>query len=350
METIKGFKGFDKNLKCRNYQYEVGQDFEETGNIKACSNGFHFCENPADIFSYYPPSDSGNLNRYCEVEGTGKIDKDSDDSKIACSKIHISAEIGIKGLINAWVKFILDKVNWDDSKATNTGYQSAATNTGYRSAATNTGYRSAATNTGDQSAATNTGYRSAATNTGYQSAATNTGYRSAATNTGYQSAATNTGDQSAATNTGYQSAATNTGYQSAATNTGNQSAATNTGDQSAATNTGYQSAATNTGYRSAATNTGYRSAATNTGDQSAATNTGDQSAAIVDGKDSIAIVTGKDSKAKGVLGCWIVLTERDNWDGKTYPILSVQAFKVDGKSIKEDTFYKLVDGKPKEVE
>ena len=215
METIKGFKGFDKNLKCRNYQYEVGQDFEETGNIKACSNGFHFCENPADIFSYYPPSDSGNLNRYCEVEGTGKIDKDSDDSKIACSKIHISAEIGIKGLINAWVKFILDKVNWDDSKATNTGDQSAATNTGYWSAATNTGYRSAA---------------------------------------------------------------------------------------------------------------------------------------IVDGKDSIAIVTGKDSKAKGVLGCWIVLTERGNWDGETYPILSVQAFKVDGKSIKEDTFYKLVDGKPKEVE
>ena len=233
METIKGFKGFDKNLKCRNYQYEVGKDFEETGNIKACSNGFHFCENPADIFSYYPPSDSGNLNRYCEVEGTGKIDKDSDDSKIACSKIHISAEIGIKGLINAWVKFILDKVNWDDSKATNTGYQSAATNTGDRSAATNTGYRSAATNTGDQSAATNTG---------------------------------------------------------------------------------------------------------------------DQSAAIVDGKDSIAIVTGKDSKAKGALGCWIVLTERGNWDGETYPILSVQAFKVDGNSIKEDTFYKLVDGKPKEVE
>ena len=296
METIKGFKGFDKNLKCRNYQYEVGQDFEETGNIKACSNGFHFCENPADIFSYYPPSDSGNLNRYCEVEGAGKIDKDSDDSKIACSKIHISAEIGIKGLINAWVKFILDKVNWDDSKATNTGNQSAATNTGDRSAATNTGYQSVATNTGDQSAATNTGDRSAATNTGYRSAATNTG------------------NQSAATNTGYRSAATNTGY------------------RSAATNTGYQSAATNTGYQSAATNTGYRSAA------------------IVDGKDSIAIVTGRDSKAKGVLGCWIVLTERGNWDGETYPILSVQAFKVDGKSIKEDTFYKLVDGKPKEVE
>ena len=305
METIKGFKGFDKNLKCRNYQYEVGQDFEETGNIKACSNGFHFCENPADIFSYYPPSDSGNLNRYCEVEGTGKIDKGSDDSKIACSKIHISAEIGIKGLINAWVKFILDKVNWDDNKATNTGHQSAATNTGYRSAATNTG---------DQSAATNTGYQSAATNTGYQSAATNTGYWSAATNTGYQSAATNTGNRSAATNTGYQSAATNTGDQSAATNTGDQSAATNTGNQSAATSTG------------------------------------NRSAAIVDGKDSIAIVTGKDSKAKGVLGCWIVLTERGNWDGETYPILSVQAFKVDGKSIKEDTFYKLVDGKPKEVE
>ncbi len=151
-------------------------------------------------------------------------------------------------------------------------------------------------------------------------------------NTGFQSAATNTGDRSAATNTGDRSAATNTGFQSAATNTGDRSAATNTGDQSAATNTGYQSAATNTGYRSAATNTGDRSAATNTGDRSAAT---------VGGDDSIAVVTGRDSCAKGAFGCWLVLTERDS----DYKILRVRAVKVDGKKIKVDTFYKLIDGK-----
>ncbi len=151
METIKGFKGFDKKLKCRNYQYEIGKDFEENGDIKACNKGFHFCENPADIFRYYPPSNNGDLNRYCEVIGYGKIDKDSKDSKIACSKIHVSAEIGIKGLVNAWVKFILDKVNWKDDKEYNTGCRSAATNTGNRSAASVEGKGSIAIVTGKDS-------------------------------------------------------------------------------------------------------------------------------------------------------------------------------------------------------
>ena len=307
---IRGFKGFDKDLKCRGFQYEIGKDYEHEGEVKCCERGFHFCENPFDVFRYYSPCDS----RYCEVECDGNADKANDDSKVATSHIHISSEIGLNGLIKAGVKFILDKVNYKDTKSTNTVYQSAATNTGYRSAATNTGDYSAATNTGDRSAATNTGERSAATNTGYQSAATNTGYYSAATNTGYQSAATNTGDYSAATNTGDYSAATNTG---------DYSAATNTGDRSAATNTGYQSAATNTGYQSAAT---------------------------VEGKESVALVTGKDSIARGALGCWIVLTERGDFDGVTFPIKEVKAFKVDGANIKENTFYRLVDGKPVEVE
>ena len=300
-KKIKGYKGFGKDLKCRDYQYEVGKDYEHNGEVSCCKSGFHFCENPMDVLDYYNPADS----RYCEVEGSGTTDKDTDDKKVAVSKLHISEEIGLKGLIEAGVKFILDKVNWKDNKESNTGVHSAATNTSYRSAATNTGR---------YSAATNMGYQSAATNMGDYSAATNTGYRSAAINTGDYSAATNTGDHSAATNTGDYSAATNTGYRSAATNTGRYSAATNTGNQSAATNTGYQSAAT------------------------------------VEGKDSIAIVTGYDSKAKGALGCWIVLTERRGWNGNGYPIKEVKAFKVDGKIVKADTFYKLIDGEAVEVE
>ncbi len=123
--------------------------------------------------------------------------------------------------------------------------------------------------------------------------------------------------------------------------TGDRSAASNTGDRSAASNTGYQSAASNTGDRSAASNTGDRSAASNTGYLSAASNTGYQSAASVTGKDSIAIVTGKDSKASGALGCWIVLTERDD----KWAIVSVKAVKVDGSKVKADTFYMLRAGK-----
>ena len=289
---IHSYKGFDKDLKCRGFQCEVGKSYEQEGNIKCCENGFHACEFPLEVFNYYAP---GGNSRYCTVTQSGEMDKREDDSKVASSKIHIETEIGLGGIIKAGVKFILDKVNWKDKKATNTGNCSAATNTGYCSAATNTGNYSAATNTGNYSAATNTGNCSAATNTG---------------------------NCSAATNTGNYSAATNTGYYSAATNTGNYSAATNTGNYSAATNTGYCSAATNTGYCSAAK---------------------------VSGKESIAIVTGKDSKAAGALGDWIVLTEREEWNGDTCPIKEVKAFKVDGKNIKADTFYKLVDGEAVEA-
>ena len=82
---------------------------------------------------------------------------------------------------------------------------------------------------------------------------------------------------------------------------------------------------------------------------SAATNTGDYSAAKVSGKESVAIVTGKDSKAAGSLGDWLVLTERGEWNGDTCPIKEVKAFKVDGKKIKADTFYKLVNGEAVEA-
>ena len=211
-KEIIAYKGFDKNLKCRDYQYEIGKTFEHDGAVKACESGFHACEYPLDVFSYYPPSSS----RFAIVKMHGETSKDSDDTKIASAKITIETEIKLPEMINRAVDWIKNKINWSDDNTSNTGN---------RSAATNTGDQSAATNTGDLSAATNTGNQSAATNTGNQSAATNTGYRSAATNTGDWSAATNTGDWSAATNTGNQSAATNTGDWSAATNTGNQSAA-----------------------------------------------------------------------------------------------------------------------------
>ena len=287
-KIIKSYKGFDKDLKCKGFQYELGKDYELEGDIKVCNRGFHACENPIDVLKYYPPTnENGDLNRYCEVEQSGNTSNSNEDTKIASSKLHIGVEIGLNGLIKAGVKFILDKVDWKNPKNTNTGNYSAATNTGNYSAATNTGNHSAATNTGDCSAATNTG---------------------------------------------------------------DCSAATNTGDYSAATNMGDYSAATNTGFRSAATNTGDYSAATNTGNYSAATNTGDCSAASVYGKESIAIITGKDGKAKGALGCWLVLTERDKWNGETFPIKEVKAVKVDGETIKADVWYRLIDGKIIEVD
>ena len=294
------YKGTDKDMKCRGFQFELGKEYVE-GEAELCNKGFHGCEYPLDVFSYYNPANS----RFFEADLDGVTDEAKGDSKRAGTKIKLRAEIGIAGIAKAAVEYIKERAESSDNQ---------------------------------------TGYCSAATNTGNCSAATNTGNCSAATNTGNCSAATNTGDCSAATNTGDCSAATNTGKWSAATNTGKWSAATNTGYCSAATNTGKWSAATNTGKWSAATNTGYRSAATNTGKWSTATNTGNCSAATVDGKESIAIVTGVDSKASGAIGCWLVLTDRGGWNGDTYPIKEVRAVKVDGETIKPGVFYKLVDG------
>ena len=164
-KIIKSYKGLHQNMTgYGGFKYEVGKEYNQSGEICACENGFHACEVPLDVFCHYDPADS----RFFEVEQSGDMDRDTDDSKIASRKIKIGAEIGIPGLVKAHVEYI-------NSKIDNT---CAATNTGYRSAATNTGYCSAATNTGYCSAATNTGYRSAASVTGRDSVAIATGRNS----------------------------------------------------------------------------------------------------------------------------------------------------------------------------
>ena len=202
-KEIIAYKGFNQDWTCLGYQYEVGKTYEHRGDVKACNSGFHACEYPLDVLSYYSPA----VSKFAVVKMSGETSKDSDDTKIASAKITIETEINLPEMVKKAVEWIKGKVDWDAAKISNTGNQSAATNTGNQSAATNTGDWSAATNTGNQSAATNTGNQSAATNTGYRSAATNTGYRSAATNTGNQSAAEVSGKQSIAVALGWQSKA-----------------------------------------------------------------------------------------------------------------------------------------------
>ncbi|MDM3533605.1 hypothetical protein OHN11_09805 [Serratia marcescens] len=227
---ITTYKGFNQDLTCRGFQFEMGKTFEHKGKVEACSGGFHSCEYPLDCFSYYPPAES----RYAETIATGEVSReDGGDSKIASATITIKAEISMHQMVTRAIEWIWSKVD-RSLEQTNTGNYSAASNTGNYSAASNTGYQSAASNTGDYSAASNTGNYSAASNTGYQSAASNTGNYSAASNTGNYSAASNTGNRSAASNTGNRSAASNTGYQSAASNTGNYSAAEVSGSHSVA--------------------------------------------------------------------------------------------------------------------
>ena len=268
---MKGYKGFDKDLKCRDYQYETGKEYEQPGRPRCCDNGFHFCENPFDVFGYYSLD---GQNRFCEVEATGEIhtQPDSDDTKVATSKIKIGAEIGIKGLIDGFINFVFEK--------TKSSKDTTAT----------TGNRANAATTGESANAATTG--------------------------------------------NWANAATTGNWANAAT-TGNRANAATTGESANAATTGNWANAATTGESANAATTGYRA--------NAAT-TGNRANAEVKGKDSIAAALGVEGKAKGALGCWIVIAEWfQDKEGK-YHIKEVKTAMVDGVNIKADTWYSLTDG------
>ena len=125
-QKIKAYKAFDKDLSCRGFKYEVGKEYEETGDIKACEKGFHACPYPLDVFGYYTPAGS----RFCEVYQGGKID-DSESDKVCSSKIRIGAELDIKGLVKAAVSYVKERCtnecNADPGKPATAGDSGAAT-------------------------------------------------------------------------------------------------------------------------------------------------------------------------------------------------------------------------------
>ena len=325
-QKLKTYKAFDKDLSCRGFKYEVGKEYEETGDIKACEKGFHACPYPLDVFGYYAPAGS----RFCEVEQSGKIDG-SESDKVCSSKIRIGAELDIRGLVKAAVSFVKERCtnecNAEPGKPATAGDYGAAT----------AGDRGAAT-AGDRGAAT-AGYRGAAT-AGDSGAAT-AGNRGAAT-AGYRGAAT-AGDRGAAT-AGDSGAAT-AGNRGAAT-AGNCGAAT-AGDSGAAT-AGNRGAAT-AGNCGAATAGDYGAA---TAGNCGAATAGDYGAATARGKAStgsngLSMARGNNVQVKGGIGAILVIAEEGE---DTYDIVDWKAVVVDGEIVKADTWYRLENGELVEVD
>ena len=232
---MKAYKGFDKDLKCREFQYEVGKEYEEE-NSALCKKGFHACENPLDTFRYYRPTDS----RYCEVDVDDNGERNSTDSKVCGKHIKISAEIGLKGVINAGVRFVFDKCE-------------SAT------------------------------------------------------------------EENASGERGNAAASGESGNAAASGERGNAAASGESGNAAAS---GWRGNAAASGWRGTAVVTGFAGRATALGEQ------------------CLAVAWGEDSLARGTVGNWIVVSERDD-DGN---IIDVKIAKVDGDTVKADTWYKLVNG------
>ena len=247
---MKAYKGFDKDLKCRGFQYEVGKEYEE-GGAELCRKGFHACENPLDTFRYYGPTDS----RYCEVDVDDNGERNSGDSKVCGKHIKIGAEIGLKGVINAGVRFVFDKCE-------------------------------------------------------------------------------STTEANASGVSGNAAASGDSGNAAASGESGNAAASGWSGNAAASGESGNAAASGESGNAAAS------------GERGTAAVTGLDGKASAIGKQCIAVAWGQDSLARGSVGNWLVVSERDD-DGN---IIDAKIVRVDGESVKENTWYTLQNGEISEVE
>lgn len=246
---MKAYKGFNRDMTCRGFQYAEGETYH-TDTAELCESGFHACKYPLDVLAYYPPSSSV----YHEVELDEVSDECEDDSKVCAKTIRVGARMDIASLVKASVEYIISKCNKSCRKHVTVDQGVAPAED-------------------DQSVAFAAGIQSTASTTDDYSAAFAKGDCGVASATSDQSAALATGDYSAASTTGCQSVTSVTGYQSVATATGERSVAFTEGNYSAALVTGYRSMAS------------------------------------ADSPTAIAVAWGLKGRAKGVLGAYIVCTE-----------------------------------------
>jgi hypothetical protein len=283
-EVIKAYKGFDKDFKCKGMQYEVGKTYEEP-EAKCCEKGLHSCLNTLDVLSYYDVCSS----EFAEVEASGKIDKATDDTKIASTKLKVVAKLSLKSLIDASIKFI-----FESCKADKTDYSQNASS-------------------GDYSKNASSGHNSRNASSGDNSQNASSGDYSKNASSGHNSKNVSSGDNSKNVSSGYNSKNVSSGYYSQNASSGDNSKNASSGDNS-------------------------RNASS-----------GDYSKNAMTGKNSVSVDAGINGQAKGIIGCWFCLSEWKQNKENIYVPVCVKAVKVDGKKIKADTWYTLENGKFIEV-
>ena len=289
-EVIKSYKGFNKDMTCRGFQYEEGKEYEEE-KADACHSGFHACEYPMDCLGYYSPNESV----YHEVEQSGEFDRGENDSKVASTKIKIGVRLDVAGLVKAAIDFTMSRVKKEARSDEDYGASSATGNYGASSA------------------------------TGYYGASSATGYKGASSATGNYGASSATGDYGASSATGYKGASSATGYKGASSATGDYGASSATGNCGASSATGYKGASSATDPESVAVAWGYKGKAM-----------GVLGSHIVLAEWKY---IGKEYDDR-----------YDRSEQKAWEFVGAKMFRVDGEKVKPDTWYRLENGELVEVE
>ena len=322
-KKIIAYKGFDKNLKCRGFQYEVGKEYEMDGDIKCCERGFHACESPLEVFDHYDMLNS----RFAEVEQSGEIDKEEDTTKVCSSRIKVKAELKLADIINLGVEWIKDvtspaklKKETDLNDNCNNSAQIGSSNN-YAQIGSS-GYYAQIGSSGDYAQIGSSGYSAKIGSSGYYAQIGSSGY------------------SAKIGSSGYYAQIGSSGYSAQIGSSGDYAQIGSSGYSAQIGSSGDYAQIGSSGYSAKIGSSGYYAQIGSSGDYAKIESTGNHSVVMAAGNNSI---------AKAKIGSWITLAEWDCINGVWIPIC-VKTEQVDGERIKADTYYKLVDGEFKEVE
>ena len=321
--SIKGYKAFNRGMICKGKQYEENTTYEENGN-KICEAGvMHFCENPFDVLNYYPLIDEdGNISDFADVEAIGDIYKGKD--KTATNKLHIGAKLGFKGFIKACVDFTIEKTKAETVKADDVGISSGD----YAKIGSSGDYAKMGSS-GDYAQIGSSGYSAQIGSSGYSAQIGSSGYSAKMGSSGDSAKMGSSGDYAQIGSSGDSAQIGSSGYSAQIGSSGDYAQIGSSGDYAKIGSSG---------------------------DSAKIGSSGDSTQITSKGNNSVVMAAGYNSIAKAKIGSWITLAEwirtgKTNDSGKYIWIPKcVKTECVDGERIKEDTFYKLVDGEFKEVE
>ena len=158
-KVIKSYKAFDKNMQCREFQYEVGKEYNMDGEIECCNRGFHAYKSPLEVWDHYDMLNS----RFAEVEQSGKIDEDENSTKVCSSRIKIKAELKLADIINIGIEWLKDitspsKVKTDGVLNDNGDRRKQIGSSGYYAKIGSSGYSAQIGSSGDSAKIGSSGY------------------------------------------------------------------------------------------------------------------------------------------------------------------------------------------------
>ena len=340
-KKIIAYKGFDKNLKCRDFQYEVGKEYEMDGDIKCCERGFHACESPLEVFDHYDMLNS----RFAEVEQSGEIDKEENTTKVCSSKIKIKAELNLADIVKLGVEWIKDvtspsKLKKETDLNDNGNNSAQIGSSGYYAQIGSSGYYAQIGSSGYYAQIGSSGDSAQIGSSGDHAQIGSSGYYAQIGSSGYYAQIGSSGDHAKIGSSGYYAQIGSSGYYAQIGSSGYYAQIGSSGYYAQIGSSGDSAQIGSSGYYAQIGSSGYSAKIGSSGDSAQIESTG---------KHSVVMAAGNNSVAKAKTGSWITLAEWDCIDGDWIPIC-VKTEQVDGERIKADTFYKLVNGEFKEVE